>query len=254
MKFIALLVASLSVQALGANRILENAKLDDRFRCAKNGISQQSCRELQDNALSSHCINSDEYNTLKQRNEAPYCWNNELISWCSCGCFDPRTRVFVEDRMGKSFWERIDTVVQNKEAFKLWSLTEDSSFQPLQTQSLAIRKTTSGPEADPLIYIHTEDGHELGVTQDHAVLCSTGEMLRAKSLQIGQSLVTSDGAFTKIARLEHKTIQDDVVNVLTDSEALKSHIILAEGLAVGDLAWQNSLESELNSIVIRKEG
>ncbi len=76
-------------------------------------------------------------------------------------------------------------------------------------------------------------------------------MVAAKNLKEGQILVSSDGKPVTLERIEHRMIAEDVLNVLTAGDSGLSHMVFAEGLVVGYLAWQNSLQSELNAVAIR---
>ena len=44
----------------------------------------------------------------------------------------------------------------------------------------------------------------------------------------------------------------EVHSILVKTDVKKEHIIVADGLVVGDLLWQNSLGSELNSVLMRQ--
>jgi hypothetical protein len=66
------------------------------------------------------------------------------------------------------------------------------------------------------------------------------------------SLVTENGQFVPIARIERKATDRNVYNVLTDAGlSHKGHMIIANGLVVGDIMWQNTLAADLHAIVIR---
>ena len=253
-KFVLGMILLSSFTVFARNRILEAPEISDNFRCKRTGINQQKCSVMQEKALKSNCINLEEYRTLKERNEAPYCDEEaDLISWCSCGCFDPDTRIFVEGlESGEKDWRPISDIVKDIHSYWTWSLAEEFQFSNLVYKKNKIEKFTSGPEVNPLVYIHTEAGNKLGITGDHAVLLASGEMVPANSLKVGDRLVNTEGSFIKIETIEHKVLNKDVLNILVNDKNHKGHIIFAEGLLVGDLAWQNSLEGELNAVLIRQ--
>jgi hypothetical protein len=43
-----------------------------------------------------------------------------------------------------------------------------------------------------------------------------------------------------------------VFNFLTTGKTKKGHLIVAEGIIVGDLMWQNTLGNELNEVAVRQ--
>ena len=245
--------------AFSRNRISETPEINNALRCNQKGLSAASCSKAQTKALSSGCINKEEYDTLIAQNAAPVCLEDDsgdmnLQGWCPCGCFDPNTRLFTENKnLGESDWMSIKDIIQNQESKQLWSLTDDASLLDWKLAPREIRKSTHGPEHKPLVYLHTTDGNILGITEEHAALLWSGEMVAAKNLTIGNKLVSSKGTPSEIKHIERRFINEEVLNVLTNGKTSASHVILAEGLAVGDLAWQNSLQSELNSILIREK-
>ena len=70
--------------AFSGNRILERAEIANTFRCNSKGIAPTDCAKIQQFALASGCIDEAEYKTLLERNEAPTCFEDELLSWCPC--------------------------------------------------------------------------------------------------------------------------------------------------------------------------
>ena len=56
-----------------------------------------------------------------------------------------------------------------------------------------------------------------------------------------------------ILDITHERTSEDVFNVLASAGlSHKGHMIVANGVIVGDLMWQNTLAKDLNSIVVRQ--
>ncbi len=249
---ILLCLYSTSSSALSRNMITEHPEKGDR-RCETQQIPATECASTQKWALDIGCINQEEYNSLVKISAVPTCRGTKLHTWCPCGCFAPETRLFgVNKSSAEADWISIREILENRQDHQILTLTDDATLSDLQTIPREIRRSTSGPEKKPLVFINTSDGKALGLSEEHAILLASGEMVAAKTLKEGQELVSSLGATPTITQIERRTIPDDVLNVLTDGDTNLSHIIFAEGLVVGDLAWQNSLQSELNAIAIRQ--
>jgi len=252
------LLISVSVSAgySGPNRIVKKVeglkKGENPLRC--RDIEQtKECPTLQKKRLQQGKISQAEYHTLVAANVIAVFDDDDFMGVCPCGCFDPSTRLSLYSTRTLSYTPMpISELVGKTANFTVLSLGEDAVFSLMTVAQQSIELTTSGPESEPLIYIHTDSGSVLGVTDNHAILLSSGKMIAAKDLKVGQELVTIQGKPTKIIKLEQRTIEENVINVLTSGKTLKSHVIGAEQIWVGDLAWQNSLAAELGAITVRE--
>ncbi|MEI6790756.1 MAG: Hint domain-containing protein [Myxococcaceae bacterium] len=178
---------------------------------------------------------------------------NIAVHLCPCGCFDPTTRLYIFDQTKNlNEWKPIQDIVMDVQKYSIWSLGEESSVLAPTLAKQGIAKFTYGPETKPLVLIHTQSGQKLAITPDHAVLLIDGRMVAAETLKLGQLMVSDKGVPDEVVKISERTIQGDVLNVLTSGKSYLSHLVLAEGLIVGDLIWQNSLKSELNSVILRQ--
>ena len=243
-------------QSFARNRILEQPHLN-LGRSMDEGIPAEDCSREQKNALSNHCINDEEYDTLVKQNYFPSCTKIagkiKLTGWFTCGCFDPNARIYsLSKSSSESEWNTVRDIVADEQNYQLWSLSDNATLSDFRTETRGILRSSHGPEKKPLVIIHTADGNTLGVTTEHAVLLWSGEMIAARNLKEGQTLVSTTGYPLSLERIEHRIINEDVFNVLSTGKTPLSHMIFAEGIIVGDLAWQNSLQSELNAIALRE--
>jgi len=88
--------------------------------------------------------------------------------------------------------------------------------------------TTAGSEDKPLVVLHLRGGATLAATELHAILLSTGTMVAAKDLLVGQRLVQWNGAQSTIEAITRVATSDDVFNVLTNAGmSHKGHMIVA---------------------------
>jgi hypothetical protein len=239
-----------------SNRILEILKdtAASGHRCMKKPVSQPACAVSQQRAKNTNKINLEEYATLVKENLYPtFDSDGDLAGVCSCGCFSRGTRLAVTDTSGiETEWKPIDTLTATSPRFSIWTLAGDSTISEMRFSLGGLKRTTKGQETSPLIFVTTKNNLHIGLTQEHAVLLASGEMVPAEALKVGDLLVNQHGGAERIDKIEHRAISDDVFNILTDGDSRLSHLILAEGLVVGDLAWQNSLALELYAVAVRQ--
>ena len=53
-----------------------------------------------------------------------------------------------------------------------------------------------------------------------------------------------------ITEIKREHTSEEVINFLTVGKSLRSHMLIAEGVVVGDLAWQNDLVAALDRVVM----
>ena len=238
-----------------ANRLLDETKKAEHChplpaaKCAPSLLSWKN----------KGCITQKEYDGALQASPipVPFCvdmsaagdgpW--EFNSWCYCSCFAKGTRILVEDiTTQQKLWVAIETVVDHLEQYSLIVPTQDSSLRSMKYKTVGIEKFTVGHEENPLLIISLEDGSEITLTGNHQVLVANGRLLEAAKVAVGSSLVKFNGTPVKVIAIQYRQTTDDVYNILTESRDDLSHFIFAEGLTVGDLLWENTLEQHLNSL------
>jgi hypothetical protein len=163
---------------------------------------------------------------------------------CSCGCFTPDTNLLTA-----SGWQRIDSLQEN--AFQM----QDELLVPKFKTGIAFQKSsklkpvnfTKGAELKPVIRVETENKYAVELTELHPVIVLVNgkqEMVQAKKLQIGDVVFGTGGEELKIASLTSRMLpaaNNSVYNVNTMGFGGKEHVVVANGIRVGDLAWQNKL-------------
>ncbi|WP_186647237.1 Hint domain-containing protein [Fluviispira vulneris] len=247
-----ILIASLTLgfQAY-ANRI--TGPSDKNGRCTEN-LGGGACQEEREYALKAGCITQDEYNSLVGYNSYPICdRKNILRAWCSCGCFEESTRIFSFEALTNDIgYIPIKKITADSKKYNVASVKADASLSQLNVGLYNLISTTSGPEADPLIVFKTQNGLRLAVTKEHAILLADGRMVAAKNVKLTDALVLANGRPIAIKSIESLKTDKNVLNLLTSGKSNLEHTLFAEGLIVGDLAWQNNLKNMLNAIAIRQ--
>jgi hypothetical protein len=224
-------------------------------RCGNDQIPVGDCPAYQDYAYYvDGCINEEEYLYSQAWSIAPQCsaiHPNVYIGFCYCGCLERSTQILSNDPVtGAETTQRIDSI--DLGGVRIQALTENATLSSVNYASREVVATTAGSENKPMVELHLESGVILSATEQHAFLLATGVMVAAKDLEVGQFLVKQDGSPSRITEISRVPTTDDVFNVLTNAGlSHKGHMIVANGVIVGDLMWQNTLAKDLNSIIIR---
>jgi len=246
------------VSAWATNQIAgaDGRPIPGHNRCGDNQIPVSDCPAYQDFAyLVDGCINEEEYHYSQAWSIAPQCSPirpNVYIGFCYCGCLERTTQLLMKDpQTGADATQRIDQVLLD--GMRIQALTEDTTLSSVKYGPREVVATTAGGETNPMVVLQLASGGTLSATEQHAILLSTGEMVAAKDLKVGQALVKQDGSLTRIVQISRVPTTDDVFNVLTDAGfSHKGHMVVANGVIVGDLMWQNTLVKDLNAVVIRQ--
>lgn len=244
-----------------ANRI--TSPQNPSARCTKP-IPDFNCQTLQDKALSSGCITQEEYQTLRGIGSAPFCDSalmddsqkplDQLASWCPCGCFHPHTEIrsiLNSSQTQEPFQEAVD-IAKAPHLYSVAHLHPQSSLNHPQITYSGIAQSTSGTELKELIVLSLSTGRTLKVTTEHAVLLKSGKMVQAQDLKVNDVLMDHLGQAVDVEAIAKERFNDDVVNFSIKTKNPIEHILFAEGVAVGDLLWQSTLQDQLNQVLIRQ--
>jgi len=250
--FVFLLMSLLSSTLLFAqnNKMLDTSLQFDR---CKGDISAEVCKMGQNRAYQESCISYEEWKTGQQQSKMPICVGTKFLGWCMCGCFHPDTEILsYVDTTSPASYVPIRLISEAPKNFQVYGWARGSKILAPIARKVGIKGMTNGPEDKPLVVIKTDRMPELSVTTEHPVLLSTGEMVAAKTLKVGQQLVDQSGKLIQITQIENKMTDLDVVNLMTDSADMISHLVVAQGIMTGDLAWQNSMQSEEDALLLRE--
>lgn len=229
---------------------------DHRARCMGDkllGQDPETCARAPGVAKSLGCINEVERDWAVWAGLYVMCnpvFPHSIYQVCPCSCFSPETRILVRrSEAGEAVWSPADKVSQSD---TIVALADGATMDAPLFEGREILYTTSGEEHAKLISLETDSGAILHLTQHHAVLLSDGRMVTAKELEPGNDLVDWQGRPTTIRSVKHERPGGMVYNVAVAGKPKTAHLILAEGVLVGDLLWQNSLGTELGEVAVRR--
>lgn len=175
-----------------------------------------------------------------------------------CGCFHPEVSLLTVNRGTGEFEsltaQELESVVSKDNPTHLIAhLTEDSKIEQFELSAAPVSQFTKGKELLPLVVVEAENGKKLKLTTEHAVLKLDGTLVPAKALNAGDHLLTAEGSTVAVTSIGSEQFDGEVLNFeVGHTKGNVEHIIFAEEIAVGDLAWQNSLQSELHKVTVRQ--
>ncbi|OHU86988.1 MULTISPECIES: hypothetical protein [Pseudoalteromonas] len=238
------------------NRFLDQKYVDQlKARCNGTELSQEECRQYRDYARG-RCINDTEYYYAKENNFAPVCNQfdpSKLIAVCRCGCFELGTKISAR-LSGTSVTSQvnIEDLFDNEKQYDVLAMADTATMSDVQFDLEQVTDTTKGPEEKPLVIVNTASGIRIGLSEEHGVLLASGKMDVARNLSVGDKLVKEDGSIDVITAIEQGAQDQVVYNLLTDSDDEQGHLVIANGLVMGDLYWQNILMSEMAKFQVRQ--
>jgi hypothetical protein len=245
---------TLGTLALTSTALAQGRMTDPRYqiRCTDaQALEPQQCADEREKAKASGCITPDEYNYLVSNTMTAICAGPKLFMACPCSCFEASTLILTSSTVNpdEMQWTKAKDVDARKH--NTIALTDDSRLSNLAFVQREIKYTTSGPEKPSLYVFALSNGRTLRVTEWHALLLNDGSVVAAKDFKQGQLLVDTSGNPVEVLSISREKTDKHVFNLLNRGSSLASHLIVAEGVVVGDLMWQNT-GGLYNKIALRK--
>jgi hypothetical protein len=234
---------------LAATEALATRTLDfDGFRC--ENVTDEECRDERQLSLASGMATEMAVDYMRIREAFPLFSSGGVVSaLCRCGCFEGSTEVLTSNTEGAVDWKAVSAVERDD---RLMSLAEDASLNQPNLEAKPVMARSRGTEKPLLFAFVLDNGHTLKVTQHHGMVLDDGRVVAARDVRVGAKFVGIDGHPVAILSIERESTHDLVYNFQVDAKSNQGHVIAAEGVLVGDLAWQNHLKAELGAIHIRK--
>jgi hypothetical protein len=236
-----------------SNKAFHDPLFTKRKKEADKICKLKTAKEIGDPVAKARCLNSQndicqnrkgEFGPNDVPNGAWYYVATGSVEYprarCECGCFPAETRILtaegympIADLLAAVSQEDHRLIIPTPEGLNPSPMLDASFF-------------TVGDESQPLIRIVAENGRSITLTEIHPVPIWTGTeqaMVQAVSLYTGDTIYNADGSHVRIAKIERLSNKAPikVYNVNTKAEGGDNHTLIAEGLMIGDLAWQNQL-------------
>lgn len=154
---------------------------------------------------------------------------------CACvrwnkGCFAPGTMIKMADGSSKA----VEQIAAG-----------DLVWNPVAKKGVSVERIIESEEKLPLIAFGYAD-IKLRVNQNHPVLTRSG-VKKASALSLDDSVLGSDGQFHKLTVIKELPVAagQSVINFVlsAESDSADNHMVLADGIASGDLVVQLELNS-----------
>ncbi len=226
---------------------------ENTTRCGA-GLPTNVCNQHNQLAIDNGLITSAAYNWLTANR---YCAVTvelapgfyTVISICPAGCFEENTEILTVNDYGAEEWLAAEEITKEHE---LYSLNSDALLSSPALSSRAVERMARGPEEADLYVFAMSNGKKLRVTTHHGMVLADGRVVAAKDVVLGDAFIGLDGSIVEIDGIGREPTDGDVYNYYVSADTPQEHVIVAEGVLVGDLAWQTSLAGEIESIRLRK--
>jgi len=244
-----------TIAPIPSNSFVTSCLSNNMSRCADE-ITSSVCDILRNQAQSQGYITPEAASWLAARGYCPAVydmgdgWGTRLRGVCRWGCFAEDTEMltgFTDDGQVLT-----TPAAQITAADTLMSMADESSFVETELVPRAIGTPVHGEEKPPLFVFVLGNGSTLRVTQHHPMVLASGLIVEAAQVETGASFVGIDGKPVAVRSISRERATGDVYNFETASDTQLGHIIVAEGVLVGDLKLQNDLAREQSSIELRR--
>jgi len=222
-------------------------------RCA-SAIDSTICLNLNNGALHAGLLTQDGYDYLTSINfcamTADYGEGNLIYDFCPRGCFAADTKIAsTVGTNGIADYVAAQSVLPQS---SLMAMTDDASLGEVILAPQSVKRTTHGPEDFALFAFALSNGHTLRVTMHHPMVLDSGKIIEASDVTAGMSFVGLDGQSVAVTAVTREKPIGEVFNFETTGDTELGHVIVAEGVLVGDLKIQDDLSSEDASIALRR--
>lgn len=222
---------------------------DEALRPRCNPLDENECAEMNGIALESGAIDAAGHSWLRSKKECAVSMFGKVLMVCPEGCFEASTRILVDSS---------SPTVSERQVRELgfddrpMSLHANSSLEEPMLTGKAVTKLVAGEEVEPLFVFKLSNGRELKVTQHHAMVLADATVVAASDVREGDMFVSADGELIDILSIDRELTYDDVYNFSTDGKEKIEHVVVAEGVLVGDLRLQSDLGYEEAVIALRE--
>jgi hypothetical protein len=173
-----------------------------------------------------------------------------IFDFCPMGCFAADAQIAsTVTSDGRAHYVAAGSVTLHS---SLMSMADEASIGDVVLAPQSVKRMVSGPESEPLVVFALANGRTLRVTSHHPMVLDSGEIIEASQVKSKMSFVGLDGRSVKVSAITREKPVADVFNFVTQGDTQLSHIIVAEGVLVGDLTIQDELASEESSIGLRR--
>ncbi|MFK7824252.1 MAG: Hint domain-containing protein [Oligoflexales bacterium] len=160
---------------------------------------------------------------------------------CPKGCFTGSQKI----RFGGFYTPMKQAVDRGLQAYT--SLSQGSLLE----QEVELLDFVVGDTKEDILIIETKTGRKLEVTMGHPMVLENGDVVPAKTLTVGKSLLDEDLLGDKIESLETFSFTGKVYNIMSNSSIKEENLVFSEGLITGSIRFQNEWADEQFKLLTR---
>ncbi|HEX3481879.1 MAG TPA: Hint domain-containing protein [Kofleriaceae bacterium] len=227
--------------------------IDPTQRCS-GPLPMDQCSSMISIAFSNGLLTSDAVTFLQNNGFCPVIGDLgsglRILDFCPAGCFAAQTQILTSvPRDGKAGYTPASEITSQD---TLMSMADEASLSEVTMAPSTIKRLVHGPEEPPLYVFGLANGSTLRVTQHHPMVLHNGKIIEANQVGRHMSFIGVDGKRVAITSITREPATGEVFNFQTAGDTQLSHVIVAEGVLVGDLKLQNELEAEPGAIELRR--
>jgi hypothetical protein len=171
----------------------------------------------------------------------------EILSFCAAGCYTPEQSLW----FGGGYETIIDAKNRDLKEIITLSSASDRTHLDFKVSPIDYFITDLVPGTHEILTIYTLSGGHIRVTEEHPLVDGEGRMRSARSLKVGESLVTVKGDSDPIISIESGQYFGKVYNVEVKTTDKLEKIVVAQGFLNGSLHFQNEGISDINRVLLR---
>jgi len=169
------------------------------------------------------------------------------LGTCPTGCFTPTQKV----SFGGKHMPVPDALQAGERT--VTALTATATLLAPSFSEQTIRTYVSGDTVEDVFSLQLANGRALEVTADHPMVDGEGNIVKAKSLKPGDTLLASDGQKVSISGINVFRFKGYVWNVQPASHEKAENILDVEGMLTGSLRFQNEWADLNYRLAFREE-
>ena len=178
----------------------------------------------------------------------PAKWTGDfyVVAYCESSCYTPDQSL----RFSKGDVNIVDAMKAMRD--DVVTLASDATLDNLATQTSKVYSyTTEIRDVEQVIYKLTmASGGSLSVTNEHPIIISSGRLIKAEKVHVGDELVHADGSLDAVIGVEKTTHFGKVYNIKPMSREPVANILIAQGYLVGSARFQNDDVGYMNRVLL----
>jgi hypothetical protein len=230
-------------------------KAADESGCT-NRLSDQQCTDNNNEVRSVPAITATAYQWLMDNHRCAIAYDNgdgtgyHVQAVCPSGCFAEDTQILTASNQDGLTASKPAAQITVKDV--LIAMADDASVDDIKLVGRTNGVAMHGPEIPPLFVFTLSNGAKLRVTEHHPMVLADGSVVWASTVKPRSLFMGVDGKPVRVVSIGREHTTGQVYGFETRSDTRIGHVIVAEGVLVGDLKLQDELQSELNGIEARR--